>query len=255
MQFRCRQANKRWKRYRNALLRLQYLFRKRRKLRHASSRVVSRFMRRECARIRNKRGRFAIVRMQSHLRRKRAVAIVTAARRNYRATRIQTIFKMLPKRRQFKLMRSKAVIIQCAIRCCLARRKLKKLRQEARELGNLKDQNVQLRMEVRRLQEMVVTLQRELAVAKGGSGGALEAVNTSEGETFAPTQGKSESSEPPSEPSPFSIPAPELSEVRVSSSSSRVFCNELFVCVCVSCVQSCLRNVSAVDCCRPGLKH
>jgi hypothetical protein len=125
----------------------------------------------------------------------------------------------LPKRRQFKRMRSKAVIIQCAIRCSLARRKLKRLRQEARELGNLKEQNVQLRLEVRRLQEIVVSLQRELAIAKGGSGSAVDLGSAAEGENMPPAQGKSESSEPPSEPSTFTqfaLPAPELSEVRMS---------------------------------------
>ena len=65
---------------------------------------------------------------------------------------------------------------QCAIRCCLARRKLKKLKQDAKELGNLKDQNIQLQQEVRSLryqvqhmQGVIVDLQQQLSTARGGA--------------------------------------------------------------------------------------
>ena len=49
-------------------------------------------------------------------------------------------------------------VVQCAIRCSLARRKLKKLKADAKELGNLKDQNIQLRQEARHWQQQAQAL-------------------------------------------------------------------------------------------------
>ena len=55
--------------------------------------------------------------MQSHSRRRVAKRVVQKLRENTRATLIQSVLKMLPRRRKFKLQRSKAIIIQVQFTC------------------------------------------------------------------------------------------------------------------------------------------
>ena len=50
--------------------------------------------------------------VQSQLRRIVATRRVTELRRNTRATLIQSVLRMLPRRKKFKLQRDKAVIVQ-----------------------------------------------------------------------------------------------------------------------------------------------
>ena len=47
------------------MVRLQFVYRRRRKQRHSASRSITKFMRRECARIRNKKFRKAVTKMQA----------------------------------------------------------------------------------------------------------------------------------------------------------------------------------------------
>ncbi len=54
----------------------------------------------------------ALLRVQSQLRRIVATRRVTELRRNTRATLIQSVLRMLPRRKKFKLQRDKAVIVQ-----------------------------------------------------------------------------------------------------------------------------------------------
>lgn len=59
-------------------------------------------------------------------------------------------------RHKYTTLRRKLIAVQNAYRCIVARRLLKKLRAEAKDVGRLQDMNENMKKEISRLKEMAV---------------------------------------------------------------------------------------------------
>jgi myosin-5 len=113
--------------------------------------VINAFARRAVARIRFVRVRKAIICMQAHRRGKTSRIATQKLRQNRAAGCIQGAFRRHAAQKQYRAMRHAAVQLQCWARVRRAKALLAKYRKEAREIGSLKDQNVQLKQDATRL--------------------------------------------------------------------------------------------------------
>ena len=118
------------------------------------------------------------------------------------------------------------VSYQCIARMWSARRKLKKLRQEARELGNIKQQNAELKQQNGELKARVGELEVEVEQLKARVQRATDASSKSssvveQSPVLGPTHPKSEREEPSDS---SSLRASELDEVCVAAVDVIVQC-------------------------------
>jgi len=165
-------AVRRYTRIRALVIKLQSLVRghRARLLAHTIRRnnaatLLQAFARRCVARTRYTRFLHAVVRMQSWRRGAAARRVYLSIRRQRAAVLWQAAWARHLDRRRYLGMRAAAVRLQCWERQRRAKALLARYRREAREVGNLKASNIELRAQNKELAEEVATLRSQLEVA------------------------------------------------------------------------------------------
>uniref|UniRef100_A0A7S1FZR5 Myosin motor domain-containing protein n=1 Tax=Corethron hystrix TaxID=216773 RepID=A0A7S1FZR5_9STRA len=121
----------------------------------------------KAAAILNKNLRMLLVRKRymTHwkgMRRFQIVYRVYVRKRNVAACRIQTVHRMTKEHYKFRRLKGAVVALQCAQRSKVARRVLAGLRKDAKDVGNLKDDNEKLKSEMAGLKAMLKVQKQSL---------------------------------------------------------------------------------------------
>jgi hypothetical protein len=175
-------AVKRYSRIRALVLRIQSLVRGHRarlvahgiRRNNAATRLQA-FARRCVARAKYVRYLHAVVRMQSWRRGAVARRVFLAMRRQRAAVMWQAAWARHLDRRRYLGMRAAAVRLQCWERQRRAKALLDRYRREAREVGNLKASNIELRAVNKELAEEVAALRSQLEAVTAAAGAASSA--------------------------------------------------------------------------------
>ncbi|RYE84615.1 MAG: hypothetical protein EOO65_01975, partial [Methanosarcinales archaeon] len=121
--------------------------------------VLFNFTKFTLARRRYLRFRSAIISLQTYQRRYAAKQFVHKLRRERKAVMIQSAWRAFVARAKFRVMRAAAIQLQCWARQRHAVQQLKRYRAEAREVGNLRSTNEELKVQVKLLTQQLADLQ------------------------------------------------------------------------------------------------
>jgi myosin heavy subunit len=100
------------------------------------------------------RARKGTIALQAHFR-----GITT--RRELAAVKLETFYRMNKRRKNFAMLRSSVIALQCRTRIMIAKKELKGLMGEQKDIGKLKENNERLKMEMNSLKAMLAAQAKE----------------------------------------------------------------------------------------------
>ena len=95
----------------------------------------------------------AALALQCATRRSIAVAIHRELKRQHRATKLQSWQRMLGPWKAYRKLKSASIALQCRLRQKIAYAELRELRMKAKDVGNLKDENIKLKAQILEMRE------------------------------------------------------------------------------------------------------
>lgn len=91
--------------------------------------------------------------LQCAIRWRIAVAVHLELKRQHRATKLQSWQRMLGPWKAYRMLKSATLALQCRMRQKIAYAELRELRIKAKDVGNLKEENIKLKAQILEMRE------------------------------------------------------------------------------------------------------